>query len=49
MKKVLLALAAAAGAAAGVIIWKRRGSVSALTEVPETWPKSVASTADVAT
>ena len=46
MKKVLLLLAAAAGTAAGVVLWKRRGSTSALADVTDTWPKSVASDAD---
>ena len=46
MKKVLLLLAAAAGTAAGVVLWKRRGSVSALSDAADTWPKSVASVAD---
>lgn len=46
MKKVLLLLAAAAGTAAGVVLWKRRGSVSALSDAADTWPKSVASVGD---
>jgi hypothetical protein len=47
MKKFLLVIAAAAGAAAGVAIWKRRTQSAAVESNVGSWAESVSATAAV--
>ena len=47
MKKFLLIIAAAAGAAAGVAIWKRRTQTAAVESNVGSWAESVSATAAV--
>ncbi len=47
MKKFLLVIAAAAGAAAGVAIWKRRTKPAAVGSNEGSWAESVSATAAV--
>ena len=48
MKKVLIVMAALAGAAAGILVWRRRGSTAAVADVSAQWARSVSGAVEVA-